>query len=580
MCTGGPTLAQVTGSQRSDSITIATSSSASVEVKMSSHKSALAWVAVIRHLQSQRDQRETDAIASGDVRSTPVSDADAMNRALSTRTIGHERTARDPLHLSRSLAAAMPRHRTPRKLTLSLFKRDRKVHLFDHSSPTKSSSGVSTAAFVAAASRWVKVFATRTQFAKSTSPASSLSQSALPSQLPSPTRTMLSSDDQSTHATVASDRVLASHKQPRKRSSRLTTASESSLAIIDDDALADTRSRHLAHRALPQAKATRRGVTWRRRLKATQRRTRAMSAHALECNALVQPRLSESRTSELNRHDLHAVVFALLQSPSTFEGHICKRFLKRQQAHVVAKAPCPATAQHCLSKARDCVQDLVQFMLAFRLAHLAAAASVHLLETHDSDAPSIELATSVQHAVEMYFFSESSGAFATCVTKWCAAVATAPYLAAFERKRSKWQALPAASDAFALTNPSHTEQSVNIQRAIASLDAIDGAVTPSRKLACLMRAVQALNDHITLEAADTKMIESESARQRVCAADELLPLLIFALCRSRVRQPRAHCVAMQQLCSFASQHGEHVYYLTMLETAIEFIVTHNNAEEE
>lgn len=291
---------------------------------------------------------------------------------------------------------------------------------------------------------------------------------------------------------------------------------------------------------------------------------------------------------------VHEVVFSLLQSTKSFEGHVYTRFFERQQREYLYDSTCAATCRSYLNKVRDCIQDLVQFILSFRLKQLQLCLQSEEEPQHDDDndditisacdnnsqhikntgdhAPSA-LASLVQDAVETYFFSASSrfsSSLPARVTKWCTVVTEVPKAAALERKLAQWSALPAESDAFALSNPRHVETSASVQQASGSLRAMGDEVAPSRKLARFLDAVRALNAHITIESP-----AAGGAAGAVCDADELLPLLIFALCRSRVSTPLAHCVAMQQLCAFSSPHGERVYYLTMLETAVEFVRTHS-----
>lgn len=290
---------------------------------------------------------------------------------------------------------------------------------------------------------------------------------------------------------------------------------------------------------------------------------------------------------DTSRH-VRRVVFSLLQSAESFEGHVCTRFFERQQQHFLTDSTCPATCRSYLNKVRDCIQDLVQFILSFRLAQLQICLKndeepqndgddtiscennskhVKYAEGH-TDVPR-EREAHVQDAVEAYFFSSTSrfSSLSAQVAKWCAVVATVPHAAAFERKLAQWSALPAKSDDFALSNPRHVESSASVQRAIGSLRAMSTEVAPSRKLERFMDAVRALNDYSTVES-------PAAGAATVCDADELLPLLIFALCRSRVPTPLVHCAAMQQLCAFSSPYGERVYYLTMFETAVEFVRTH------
>lgn len=290
-----------------------------------------------------------------------------------------------------------------------------------------------------------------------------------------------------------------------------------------------------------------------------------------------------------SRH-VRRVVFSLLRSSETFEGHVASRFFERQQQQFLADSTCPATCRSYLNKVRDCIQDLVQFILSFRLKQLQKCLKSDQEPQYDDDSTATtcennsqhvkhtggyiqvpqELGPLVQDAVEAYFFSSTSrsSSLSARVTTWCSVVATVPRTATFERKLVQWGTLPADSDEFALSNPRHVESSPSVHRAIGSLRAMSDEVAPSCKLRRFMDAVCALNDHTAVESPTT------GANTTVCDADELLPLLIFAICKSCVSRPLVQCVAMQQLCAFSSPHGERVYYLTMFETALEFVRTH------
>lgn len=365
-----------------------------------------------------------------------------------------------------------------------------------------------------------------------------------------------------------------SEKVSRKRSSLASRASTAPESFTDDDHYHCSASQRTKNWRVPRWNA-------RSQDRHDTRTTARTTLHSLKLGA-------ESRHCHHSR--VHALVFELLRSSESFEGHVCARILQRQQ---FPSSTCPAVCRRYLNKVRDCIQDLVQFILTFRVAQLEAAGGVHLCEMFESDAANDEerthshrdashqfrpeLTASVQVAVESYFCGDrgSDGSLSAKIDKWCATVVSASRRDAFERKRTQWRLLPASSDEFALSNPDHAEQSASVERAIRSLDAMGAEAAPTRKLERFMESVQALNDHITLEHLPGGGAPGSDASQaRVCAADELLPLLIFALVRSRVRQPLAHCVAMQQLCAFASEHGERVYYLTMLDTALEFVQSH------
>lgn len=322
--------------------------------------------------------------------------------------------------------------------------------------------------------------------------------------------------------------------------------------------------------------------------------------------------ITDNQRQDCRATRVRALVLNLLRSTESFEGFVCARILQRQQ---FPASSCPLTCRRYLNKVRDCVQDLVHFIVAFRAVSLKTAGDscacelgVGSVDPDESavhrDAPTgsqpvdqrwqqtAELTTSVQAAVESFFYGDNDSSGDTegskrnerllpaMIDAWCVTVAGgASHFAASERQFKQWCMLPAGSDAFALSHSPHVEASSSVARAVRSLRAMGSERTPTRKLARLMESVQALSDHITLERPPSATHEvtttaTDMADSRVhsyASADNLLPLLIFAISRSRVQQLLVHCVAMQQLCVFASAHGERVYYLTMLEAALEFM---------
>ncbi|KAF1323693.1 hypothetical protein FI667_g10326, partial [Globisporangium splendens] len=289
---------------------------------------------------------------------------------------------------------------------------------------------------------------------------------------------------------------------------------------------------------------------------------------------------------------VHLAVYRLLDYASGFEGQVCRRFLSRTTQFQDLSSP--AICRAYLIKVRDCIQDLVRFMLTFRLNELQGthhrviddASSLTSDDRLENSAPdeghrqySPALAARVQFAVESYFCSDR---LRLKLEKWCCVVANGPQKA-FEHKFAHWgMTLCASSLEFGLKNPNAAEQSHSMKLAIQNLHAIGVESTPSRKVACLLEAVQALHDFIALESSSCCPPTSSKCPHAVDTdchvssrgsgnADELLPLFIFAVCRSQMTTPLAQCAAMRTLYPFVSQHGEHGYYVTMLETALEFV---------
>lgn len=241
-----------------------------------------------------------------------------------------------------------------------------------------------------------------------------------------------------------------------------------------------------------------------------------------------------------------ALVRRLLQSNEHFEGQVCMRFLKQMDQF---RSTAPSDCASYLTKVRDCIQDLVQFVLTFRGEEL------------QSMQPE-KLEASVQHAVESYFCSCTHQQ----LTKWATTAAEIHHTRRFRHRLSRWSRLPPSSAEFGLANEHTVDQCEYMQIAIARLRRIGLEATPSRKLTALMAAVRALN-------ASLSQMEQPKHEQQLAlhTANELLPVFIFAVCRSKMRDSLLQCALLRGLARFESAHGEPAYYLTMLEASLEYV---------
>lgn len=240
----------------------------------------------------------------------------------------------------------------------------------------------------------------------------------------------------------------------------------------------------------------------------------------------------------------------LLQSNEHFEGQVCLRFLKQMGQF---RSTTPSDCSSYLAKVRDCIQDLVQFVLTFRGEELQ---SMGLLQPEKREA-------SVQHAVESYFCSYTHQQ----LTRWATTSAEIHHSRRFRHRLSRWSRLPPSSAEFGLANEQTVDQCEYMEIAIARLRRIGVETTPSRKLTALMAAVRALSASLSQK----ERLRHDQQQLAVHTANDLLPVFIFAVCRSKMRDPLLQCALLRGLGRFESAHGEAAYYVTMLEASLEYV---------
>lgn len=246
-----------------------------------------------------------------------------------------------------------------------------------------------------------------------------------------------------------------------------------------------------------------------------------------------------------------ALVRRLLQSNEHFEGQVCMRFLKQMDQF---RSTAPSDCSSYLTKVRNCIQDLVQFVLTFRIQELRSMELQHLEK----------LESSVQHAVESYFCSCTHQQ----LTKWATAAAEIRHTRRFRHRLSRWSRLPPSSAEFGLANEHAVDQCEYMQIAIARLRRIGLESTPSSKLTALMAGVRALSASLSQK---ERPKHEQQLQLALPTANDLLPVFIFAVCRSKMRDPLLQCALLRGLARFESAHGEPAYYLTMLEASLEYV---------
>lgn len=97
-------------------------------------------------------------------------------------------------------------------------------------------------------------------------------------------------------------------------------------------------------------------------------------------------------------------------------------------------------------------------------------------------------------------------------------------------------------------------------------------LTPSFQLQVLTRTVMAIYSEFKHVVLPRIQGNAESRSQQVfLGADDLVPIFLFVFCQSSLRHPVRHREMMWALCHPDQLHGEAGYYLTVYESAIEFV---------
>ncbi|KAJ0401956.1 hypothetical protein P43SY_002003 [Pythium insidiosum] len=247
--------------------------------------------------------------------------------------------------------------------------------------------------------------------------------------------------------------------------------------------------------------------------------------------------VGDSDRSAVERR-VETIVQCTLRDESTFEGQVCRRFLDKQRSFRLATA---AAGRFYLGQVRCVIGDLVEFMLTYRRPVFLAS--------DDDDA----LATAVRLAVERFICASLQEE----VLQWAAMAARAPHEPRRRRRRRqqqqqlrKWRDLPATSAEFGL--PHDVARAVECDATVASainrLREIGELTAPSSKMQSLVAACHALSAPRASEPSGGKLLYGD--------ADAFLPLLIFAVARSGMRDAFLQPALLAELFPFSTQHGE------------------------
>jgi hypothetical protein len=117
--------------------------------------------------------------------------------------------------------------------------------------------------------------------------------------------------------------------------------------------------------------------------------------------------------------------------------------------------------------------------------------------------------------------------------------------------------------------PAELISSLGWQSAIFELKALEHNLTPSSQLMVLTRTCKAIFNEFKL-AVRPKLVEKGKSDVYI-GADDLVPIFLYVFCQSNLRHPVRSRDLMWALCHPDQLHGESGYYLTVFESAVEFV---------
>lgn len=115
---------------------------------------------------------------------------------------------------------------------------------------------------------------------------------------------------------------------------------------------------------------------------------------------------------------------------------------------------------------------------------------------------------------------------------------------------------------------------LNWSTASFELSSIEHNLTPTYQLQVLTRTVKAIYNefkHVVLP----RLQEKGRGDNVYLGADDLVPIFLYVFCKSNLRHPIRNRDLMWALCHPDQLHGEGGYYLTVYESAIDFVLREN-----
>ena len=120
--------------------------------------------------------------------------------------------------------------------------------------------------------------------------------------------------------------------------------------------------------------------------------------------------------------------------------------------------------------------------------------------------------------------------------------------------------------------PPEFQSEQNWENAMFELAGIERNPTPSMKLYALLRCAKAIYMEFKEFVIPKIAIDKpEKASEIVLGADDFLPIFIYVLCHSDINTPLLNKELLWSLCHPDQLYGESGYYLTVYESALEFV---------
>lgn len=108
------------------------------------------------------------------------------------------------------------------------------------------------------------------------------------------------------------------------------------------------------------------------------------------------------------------------------------------------------------------------------------------------------------------------------------------------------------------------------RHAVFELSGLERDATPSLRLNALVRTAKAI--YLEFDAAVKPKLEKMGRKDLALGADDLLPIFIYVLCQAELSHPIVNSDILWNVCHPDQLHGESGYYLTLYESAVEYLL--------
>jgi hypothetical protein len=116
------------------------------------------------------------------------------------------------------------------------------------------------------------------------------------------------------------------------------------------------------------------------------------------------------------------------------------------------------------------------------------------------------------------------------------------------------------------------------QTAVFEMAGLDRNATPTRRLHSLTMAANAVYTEYKAHVLPSK--KSKDSNDNVLSADDLVPIFVFIITQCNLRNPLLNTDLLWELCHPDQLHGEPGYYLTLYESAVQYIVHFDENESQ